>query len=56
MGQSIQREFQYGEFIGTANPSGEISKMLFEMALKDKLNNLHKTGEYKHLFWDTLIF
>lgn len=46
----------YDKIVANVKNSGEISKMLFEKALKDKLDNLHKTGEYKHLIWDTLIF
>ena len=46
----------YEKIIDNVKKSGEISKIIFEKALKDKLENLHKTGEYTHPLWDRLVF
>ena len=36
--------------------TGGISKILFDMAYRSKLENLHNYGELNHWFWDRLVF
>ena len=46
----------YDSVMEKVNTSNIISKNLFDIALKEKLVNLYKTGSFTHKLWDKTVF
>ena len=46
----------HGKIMASVNQAGGVKAMLFHMALRAKLHNLHRYGQLEHPLWDRLVF